>query len=65
LVADIRIREGKLSFPVTLPEIPGIVLRVNSGGISSFICCDIITVTIVKAKDLWKYLKERIRLIEE
>jgi len=36
----------------------------NSVALVLWLCCDI-TVTIVKAKDSWKYLKGKIRLVVE
>jgi len=65
LVADIRIRGGQLTFPVTLPENPrNCASQLQLNQFFGFVC-DIAAMTIVKARDLWKYLKEKTRFIEE
>jgi len=66
LVADIRIQEGQQSFPLTLLENPkhhaASQLRLRQ--FFDFDCITT-TVTLVKAKDLWKYFKRKIRLAVE
>ena len=65
LVTNIRIREGQLSFPVTPGKSQVLCCEATSVASVLRLCCDIAAVTIVKAKDSSKYLKEKIRLLAE